>query len=381
MENFFTCPICGNNSKRYIGYKNGVPYCRRCITFKGESAKNYISKPSKAKIYLPYDLSIEQQKISNSLIANYKQGKNSFINAVCGSGKTEIVLGVISYAMQCGEKVAFAVPRRDVAIELFDRLVPIFKDNRVILVYGGHHDLLSGDLVCLTSHQLFRYEKYFDLIIMDEVDAFPYKGDFVLQKHFKRALKGNYILMSATVSPEMKREYIKDGCSTFELFTRFHRHPLPIPEIQAGNGLILYYNLIKNLKRFLKENKKVFVFCPTISICEKVFKFVNIFVKNGTYIHSKIENRYNIIKSFKNDDYKFLITTAILERGITVKDLQVIVFLADHRIYDSYSLIQIAGRVGRKKESPEGRVIFLARNKNNKIQACISEIIRANKSL
>ena len=381
MEDFFVCPICGNKSKRFVGYRNGVPYCRKCISFRGESAKDYIARPSKAKIYLSYDLSIDQQKISNALIENYKQGKNSFINAVCGSGKTEIVLGVISYAIQCGEKVGFAVPRRDVAIELFDRLVPIFKDNKVVLVHGGHHDILSGNLVCLTTHQLFRYEKYFDLLIMDEVDAFPYKGNAVLHQHFKRALKGRYILMSATISPSMRREFEKDGCIILELFSRFHKHPLPVPVVIKSNLIILYYKLIYLIKEFVQENKRIFIFCPTIDVCEKTFKFINVFIKNGECVHSKKENREKIIKDFKNNKYKFLVTTAILERGITVKGLQVIVFLADHKIYDSYSLIQIAGRVGRKRESPEGRVVFLVRNFNKEIKDCIDEINRANRRL
>jgi len=381
MENLFICPICGNSSKKYVGYRNGKPYCRKCISFKGEPAKYYVAKPSSSRIYLSYDLSVEQQAISNALIENYKKGKNSFVNAVCGSGKTEIVLGLISYAIQCGEKVGFAVPRRDVAIELYDRFVSIFRDNKIALVYGNHHDVLSGNLVCLTTHQLYRYEHYFNLLIMDEIDAFPYKGNDVLKSYFKRSLKGNYVLMSATVSPTLKKEIIRDGCIVLELLTRFHKHPLPVPEAVEANSLILYYKLIKQLYLFTKNNKPVFVFCPTIEICETTYKIVKIFIKNGMCIHSKKYDRETILNKFRNGDYKFLITTAVLERGITVKDLQVIVLFADHKIYDCYSLIQIAGRVGRKKEFPEGRVIFLARKVNRQILQCIDEINRANSSL
>ena len=31
----FTCPICGNTDVHSIGYINGKPYCRRCISFCG----------------------------------------------------------------------------------------------------------------------------------------------------------------------------------------------------------------------------------------------------------------------------------------------------------------------------------------------------------
>ena len=164
MGDFFICPICGNSDSRYIGYKNGKPYCRRCISFKGENANIQCIIPKKANIFLGYNLSEEQSNLSSNLILNYKKGENSFIHAVCGSGKTEIVLGVISYAIECGDRVGFAVPRRDVAVELWERFKQVFKRNKITLVCGGYHEVLNGDLVCLTTHQLFRYEKYFDLL-------------------------------------------------------------------------------------------------------------------------------------------------------------------------------------------------------------------------
>ena len=37
MESY-KCPICGNSDTRYIGIRNGKPYCRKCITFRGQEA-------------------------------------------------------------------------------------------------------------------------------------------------------------------------------------------------------------------------------------------------------------------------------------------------------------------------------------------------------
>ncbi|MCR5309608.1 MAG: DEAD/DEAH box helicase family protein [Bacilli bacterium] len=377
----YICPICGNTDIHSIGYLNGKPYCRRCISFRGEEVDDKFSFPKKAKIHLNYELSIEQKQLSNKLVENYKKGINSFVYAVCGSGKTEIVLNIISYAIQCGEKVGFAVPRRDVAIELWERFKQVFSNNKIVLVCGGYHDVLKGDLICLTTHQLFRYEKYFDLLIMDEVDAFPYAGNELLHNFFEKSLKGKYVLMSATITPELKDKIQKDGTCILELFTRYHKHPLPVPECVFSNSVFLYYNLIKYIKKFIKENKQIFIFCPTIDECEKVYKILRFIVKGGEYVHSKRDDRAVIINDFKNGKYKYLVTTAVLERGVTVKDLQVIVFKANHNVYNQYSLIQIAGRAGRKKEAPEGRVIFLATKTNSEIEDCISTIIQSNSNL
>ena len=40
-------PICGNTDIHSIGYLNGKPYCRRCISFKGEEVEHKPSYPKK----------------------------------------------------------------------------------------------------------------------------------------------------------------------------------------------------------------------------------------------------------------------------------------------------------------------------------------------
>ena len=377
----YICPICGNSDQRSIGYRKGKPYCRKCLTFRGEEAKEYKSFPKKISFSLAYELSDEQKELSAQLVENYKAGINSLVYAVCGSGKTEIVLGAINYALQCGEKVGFAIPRRDVVIELSERIGGIFNKNTVTCVYGGHTDNLYADIVMLTSHQLYRYNNYFDLLIMDEIDAFPFNGNEVLESFFEKSCRKNYILMSATPSEQIKKKFTQDGFAVLELFTRFHNSPLPVPEIVCKPKGILLIKLIEYLKEFLGNKKSVFVFAPTIEICEEIFNFLSLVIKGGNYVHSKRENRGKIISEFRDGKYRYLVTTAVLERGVTVKGLQVIIYLANHNVYSKGTLIQISGRAGRKKEDPKGRVIYLANEKTKEMQESITEIERANKNL
>ena len=379
--NDYVCPICGNSDTRYIGIRNGLPYCRKCIAFRGQEATDEYIPWDTAPYSLNYELSDDQKRLSNQLVENYKNGIDSLVYAVCGSGKTEICLEIIRYCIENGLRVGFAVPRKDVCVELFYRYNEIFKENIITAVYGGHTRYIEGDLVVLTTHQLFRYEHYFDLLIMDEIDAFPFKGSDILHAFFKRSLKKNYILLTATPSDELIEYFKKQGRALLELFSRFHGHPLPVPKVIKGNSIYLNYKLLKEVGRFLKNFKQVFIFTPTIDMSIIIYRFLAIFYPHGRYINSKCENREEIIKSFRTKKYRYLVTTAVLERGVTVKDLQVIVYRADYPIYDSYSLIQIAGRVGRKKDAPEGEVIFLARENNKEIKRAVEEISAANKKV
>ena len=380
-RNSFTCPICGNTDIHSIGYLNGKPYCRRCISFRGEEVEHKPSYPKKAPIHLEYELSPEQKELSDKLVENYKKGIDSLVFAVCGSGKTEISLQVIQYAINCGENVAFAVPRRDVAIELYSRLVEIFSKNKVIAVYGGHHDVIFGDLVVLTTHQLYRYKKYFSLIILDEIDAFPFKNNEVLKNMFLNSLNGHYVMMSATPSKEVIDHFKGQNKSMLRLDTRFHRHPLPIPKIIIKRKFAAYFELFRSINTFIKKEKPIFIFAPTIEQCEKLYKVVSTVFKGGNYVHSKREFRGEIINMFKKGRYRYLVTTSVLERGVTVMNLQVIVFSAHHKIYDEGTLVQIAGRVGRKIDAPEGEVIFIASRKTKAMDMARENIINSNKAL
>lgn len=378
MQNNFCCPVCGNTDIRYLGYINGKPYCRKCIKFKGESAEIIRRKAAPVSFHISYNLSNDQQLISNKLIDNYKNHIDTLVNAVCGSGKTEIVYGIIAHALSCGHLVGFAVPRRDVAIELYYRIKNVFNNNKVVAVYGGHHDKLSADIVVLTTHQLFRYVDYFNLIILDEIDAFPYNGNDVLNAFFKRSKKGNCVLMSATPSNEVLQEFSKQNHDILELNTRYHKHPLPVPKLVIKFGIFKDFYLVQKMRDFINGKKPVFIFCPTIKLCEEIYSMLSKKISGGNFVHSKCDNRQEIITKFKNHQYRYLVTTAVLERGVTVENLQVIIYLADHKLYDSHSLIQIAGRVGRRSNAPEGEVIYIAEKETEAIKQSIATIKSKN---
>ncbi|MDY2913291.1 MAG: helicase-related protein [Candidatus Enteromonas sp.] len=378
MEKSFVCPRCGNSDPKYIGLKNGEPYCRRCIAFQGEQAKDEPIPSRPVQLSLAYSLSKEQKALSDRIVSNFVSGIDTLVYAVCGSGKTEISYAVIGYAMAKGMKVGFALPRRDVVIELYHRLVSAFPKQKVVAVYGGNSEVIEGDLIILTTHQLYRYPHYFDLLVMDEIDAFPFKGNEALIGIYKKSLRGHCVMMSATPSKEIVREFSMGDKEMLTLHTRFHKHPIPVPRAVNVIKPLQIVWMVNKLEEYRKSGKRAFVFVPTVELAESVFRQVRLFVPNGDYVSSKRPDRAKIIERFKNGETDFLITTAVLERGITVKDLQVIVMQADSAIYDAAALIQIAGRAGRKADAPDGEVIFYYERLTAGIKKAIEEIRYCN---
>lgn len=375
------CPRCGNEDIKFIGRKKGIPYCRRCIEFQGEEVSYTFRQKQEVHYELKYPLSPEQIRASNEILEGYLHNENVLVHAVCGAGKTELVYPVISKALSEGKRVGFAIPRKDVVIELYPRLCSSFPHVRIVAVYGGNHQELEGDIVLITTHQLYRYPSYFDLLIVDEIDAFPFQNNEVLHHFFKKSLRNSYIWMSATPSKQLCKYFTRPGHRIVRLMTRFHEHPLPVPKYQIFPFPILLLQSIQKLKEWQKERKPALVFVPTIDLCHSLFQKISPFVKNGEYVHSQREEREKIIERFKKKELDYLVTTSVLERGVTVKNLQVIVFFASHPIYTSYSLVQISGRVGRKIDATDGEVWFYATNKNKEMQQAEDEIIQANQVL
>lgn len=375
------CGVCGNTDQNLFGYKNGKPYCRRCISFrcKEELGPNSIYIDSDAGLDMPYSLTIEQKRISKTIYKSICEGKNCFVSAVCGSGKTEIVLDVIDKFLKQNKKIGFAIPRKDVVIELTERIQKLFKNTRVISVYGGHKNVLDADIIVLTTHQLYRYNCFFDLLILDEADAFPFKNNEVLQRIFKNSIKGNYIIMSATL--DSSQEILPDqNIVNLYLNQRFHKQDIPVPKIVNKKGIFKYAYLIKTVKRYIEEDKPVLIFVPSIKESQSVYNVLKIFAKPGYFVNSKLENRNEIISNFKKGKLKYLVTTMVLERGVTIANLQVIVKDSDHRIFDVNTIIQIAGRVGRKASHPRGDVILLSSFTSPGMSDSIKKIESKNKN-
>ena len=200
----------------------------------------------------------------------------------------------------------------------------------------------------------------------------------MLIRMFEKSLKGNYIMMSATPLKWMEDKIKKDKGVSLSLYKRFHGHKIVEPKLKIVpffQEIDIYFLL----KKFKEENKPCLIFVPTKYDAESLFLKMKIVFSNIEYVHSSRKNREEIISKFKKNEFLFLITTSILERGITIKNLQVIVYKAEHKIYNAETLIQISGRVGRKVDAYDGDVIFLAKKPTEFIVEAIEKIKEANK--
>lgn len=379
MGEIFICPTCDNSNPTYLGQRNEEIYCRLCVGFIGEKAPQVRFYAHKVTVTLNYRLSEKQKEIANKLWINYKQGKNSLLHAVTGAGKTEMVLEIIYRILSLGGRVGMAIPRQEVVKELFLRFKMIFPHEKVVAVYGGHVENLVGNVVIFTTHQAYRYPEYFDLLIVDEIDAFPYKGNSHLKRIVLKTTRKNYVFMTATPSEKDLEEIGAENVLYLE--SRYHKSPLPVPEIKVIPRLFQIFFIIRKIQSYQQRKCPVFVFVPTIKEGKVLIKILKLFLKNGELIYAELPVKNHLINEFKSKKLTYLVTTSIMERGVTLENLQVLIYHSDHSLYQKDTLIQIAGRVGRKVPYVQGEVFFLANKKTPFLQEARQEIIKANESL
>lgn len=370
------CLRCGNEEIDLFYHDGKGWYCRNCIKFgkvyiKSKLRQQYFKVSDNiVKARLEYELTSFQKEISKKLVLGLKkQKKYQLVYAVCGAGKTEIILESIEYAINNQLKVGIAIPRRQVVLEIRDRLQNIFKNIEIIAVCQGNTNKLDADIIVCTMHQLYRYHQTFDLLIMDEIDAFPYSNNDLLKKISINSCKNNIIYLSATPSDEF---LFDNDIEIYKLFERPHGYPLIKPELLKIPKIMNLIVLLLLLKRFISINQPLMIFVPTI----RKAKLLSLLFKCKV-ITSETINKEEIIEQFRNDK-DVLICTTIMERGVTFEGVNVIVYQCDHNVFTKESLIQINGRVGRKKRYEKGKCIFIYNKLNEEIKKCVKTIEEIN---
>lgn len=377
------CPYCGE----------ACPYCEGCLTMGrirycsllvqgcGEEAVLREGAPVPLKVDLGrWGLTAAQYDAASAALAFVERDRGSvrreedrffLVWAVTGAGKTEMMFPLIESALRRGGSALIATPRKDVVLELAPRVKAAFPEERVVTLFGGSEERWArGRITVATTHQLFRFREAFDLVVVDEIDAFPFHGDERLYHAARSVCRGGgFVLLSATPPKRLRRLAERGRLAHARVCVRFHGHPLPVPKklavLSTGEMVRrgrLAPGLLAAVAKSLERGAQLFVFVPRIDRVQGMTQllresFPEMEVEGTS---SKDEDRTEKVERFRGKQIRMIVTTTILERGVTVPRTDVFILDADSSLFDEASLIQMAGRAGRKLEDPNGLVYFCA---------------------
>lgn len=431
------CERCGAEQSIHLSFcfrcEQGCAYCPACIRI-GQSrcctaflcvpGDNRLSPDTHHHTSTPISSAPELGRISPSAILQWdgtytpwqkeaaerarlfaisrNEKHHSFLLwAVCGAGKTELLFPAIADMVSSGRKVLVATPRKDVVLELAPRLQCVFPRSKVIAVHGSSREKWEdADIVVSTTHQVIRFYRRFPLVVVDEADAFPYHGNPMLYRAVQRAVArgGKQLYLTATPPKKLRKSLIGSWRGRFSLHSkthallpqRYHGHPLPIPVQQVVPGLQRKIRLqqplpamLERIRESLAQGRRVFLFVPRVVDVGAVVQYLQQFIPEYgdriAGVHAADPDRDEKVMMFRKKELALLVTTTILERGVTIPESDVIVWGADNPVFDQASLVQIAGRVGRSAESPGGLVLFLVEKRAQAPREAIREMKRMNR--
>ena len=373
----------------------GAYYCRECLLMKrvrSDQALYYFPQedfPKQDVLKWCGQLTPFQEKVSEGLIRAVEKKEPTLVHAVTGAGKTEMIYQVVAKVIDDGGAVCLASPRIDVCLELYKRLQNDFACD-IALLHGESEPYFRTPLVVATTHQLLKFYHAFDLLIVDEVDAFPYVDNSVLYYAVNQCVKeeGLRIFLTATSTDELDKKVRTGELKRLSLPRRFHGNPLIIPKsvwLSDFNRCLEKNQLSTKLKTYIEKQRRtgypLLIFTSEIKKGEKLKELLQDQYPNENigFVSSVTEDRLEQVQAFRDGELTILISTTILERGVTFPCVDVFVVEAHHRLFTPSRLIQIGGRVGRSMDRPTGELLFFHDGLNASIKKAIKEIKQMNK--
>jgi competence protein ComFA len=364
-------------------------HCQECSSLGRSSTCSSIvamprrgnDEPRKIEIKLSFALTRAQIRASRQLVefVEDKHKKTCLLWAVCGAGKTEVSYQAARSVLAAGGRVLFAIPRRSVVRELAERMKKAFRGVAIQVLYGGvsqHERRQDAPLVIATTHQVMRFYRNFDLVILDEVDAFPYRGSQMLERSLERSLRktGKRIFMTATPDRTMLKR-AKESWTLVRIPVRPHGQPLPVPRLFINSSLKERpLSLPSQVWEEIEQAQSLFVFVPSVALCKAVARELAKEVPQVASCHAQDPKRDQKLLAFRQGQVRVLVATTVAERGITVPGADVMVLFANHKLFDERVLVQMAGRAGRAWQRPQGKVWFVATSHSKSMAEAIRQI-------
>ena len=399
----FVCNRCGNQNVEEFAVgpciicQKNCHYCLRCLNMGkvkeccvlvAVEEQTPAFPPHSVQLYYKHTMSKEQEKLSKELVE--VTDKEHLVWAVTGAGKTEMIFELIRTVLEKGGRVGLAAPRIDVCNEVAPRIKEAFPLEEVTVLHGLTDESYKRTPITIaTTHQMLRFYYAFDVLIVDEVDAFPYSNSDMLQFAVHRAVKpvGRLVFMTATPS-KLELYKIQHHQLSYSLLpARFHRHPLVVPlfkELRNWNRALEKKKIPQELylwmKKRLDEKTPFLIFVSTIGQICAVEEMMSRAFSNASFssVSSQEDQRQERIQQMRDGKLDFLITTTILERGVTFYGIDVVVTEAQEEIFTREVLVQIAGRVGRSVNHPGGEVVYFYEGMSRAMKQAKKEIESLN---
>jgi ATP-dependent RNA helicase RhlE len=325
-----------------------------------------------------------QQKVFSVTMS----GKDVCGIAQTGTGKTFAYLlpslRQIEFSKDRSPQLLVLVPTRELVVQVVEEVkkLSVYTTLEVVGVYGGGNikvqmaELKKGaDIVIATPGRLFDLAlngslktKSIKKLVIDEVDEMLNLGFRTQLRNILDLLpqKRQNLLFSATITAEVEN-LMK---TYFNNPVRIEAAPVgtPLENIEQMAYLVPnFYTKVNLLDLLFERNEdmnKVLIFVATKKLADQLYGQLELgYVNRIGVIHSNKEqnHRFNSVKQFHEGNYRILIATDIIARGLDVAEVSHVINFDIPEIPENY--IHRIGRTGRA-DKPGVAISFVTEKEN-----------------
>ena len=284
-----------------------------------------------------------------------------------GSGKTIVALISMIKVFESNFQSALMVPTTILAFQHYENILNLLKDSKInVLVLTGKDkgkerkekldEITKGKAdIIIGTHALIQDTVKFNnlgLAVIDEQHRF---GVYQRMVFNHKNHKPNILVMSATPIPRTLTLAAYGDMKESKLIEKpLGRKPI----ITSSLSLKKENQLIDRIKEKIKNSSSKFYWvCPLIEESEELdlkaaeerYKILKKYFKNKVLLmHGRLSEieKEEIMTKFKNEDYKILVSTTVIEVGVDIPSATTIVIEHAER-FGLAQLHQLRGRVGR----------------------------------
>ena len=336
---------------------------------------NYPAKPMESdyKIFLetlPFQLTRDQLKVIDEIKEDLKkpiQSRRVVIGDV-GSGKTIVMLATAFMA----KKSIIMCPTSILANQIYEEATKYLNGKfKVVLVTQkskfSEEDLKSADLLIGTHALLYQELPEVNAIMVDEQHRFGTNQRAMLEKLASASkLRPHFFQFSATPIPRTQALIMSSFVNVSLIKTLPFKKEIDTKVISKED----FKDLIRHIQEQIAVGKQVVIVYPLV---EESAKFAYQSLEEGkefwlkyfekVYItHGKDKEKEEKLIKFREDG-NILLTTTVIEVGISLPKLSTIVIVGAERL-GLATLHQLRGRVGRYGD--KGYCFLYTNDKNNK---------------
>jgi ATP-dependent RNA helicase RhlE len=319
--------------------------------------------------------------------------------AQTGTGKTLAyllpLLNQLKYSKDKNPQILVLVPTRELVTQVVETAKTLVTSQSVDVlgVYGGVNintqklEMQNGfDLLVATPGRLYDLAvagafkmKTIKKLVIDEVDE-------MLNLGFRTQLKNIMDLLPSARQNLLFSATLMEGVE--DLMHEYFNNPVrieaapsgtPVENIQQAAYEVPNFNTKVNLLKLLLEEdasmQKVLVFAASKKMADELYgQLEPAFQGTAGVIHSNKEqnHRFNTVKQFKEGNYRFIIATDIVARGIDISEVTHVINFDLPKVPENY--IHRIGRTGRADK--KGIAVSFISGKEKDEREAIEELMK-----